>query len=88
MSSIADTLKSAVSNMNENAKVASMSHDIVDISDKNAGITTDHGVSVADTDNWLKVSNGRTVGPMLLEDQIAREKIHRFDHERIPEVST
>jgi catalase len=24
-------------------------------------------------------------GPMLLNDQIAREKIHRFDHERIPE---
>lgn len=24
-------------------------------------------------------------GPALLEDQIAREKIHRFDHERIPE---
>ena len=25
------------------------------------------------------------LGPMLLNDQIAREKIHRFDHERIPE---
>ena len=24
-------------------------------------------------------------GPALLEDQIGREKIHRFDHERIPE---
>jgi catalase len=24
-------------------------------------------------------------GPALLNDQIAREKIHRFDHERIPE---
>lgn len=24
-------------------------------------------------------------GPSLLEDQIAREKIQRFDHERIPE---
>jgi catalase len=33
----------------------------------------------------LKVSNGSTSGPSLLEDQIAREKIHRFDHERIPE---
>jgi catalase len=26
-----------------------------------------------------------SLGPMLLNDQIAREKIHRFDHERIPE---
>ena len=28
---------------------------------------------------------GKYNGPMLLEDQIGREKIHRFDHERIPE---
>ena len=32
----------------------------------------------------LKVSDGSRAGPSLLEDQIAREKIHRFDHERIP----
>lgn len=30
-------------------------------------------------------SSGEHNGPMLLEDQIGREKIHRFDHERIPE---
>lgn len=30
-------------------------------------------------------SSGEYNGPMLLEDQIGREKIHRFDHERIPE---
>jgi len=29
--------------------------------------------------------DGDKTGPALLEDQIAREKIHRFDHERIPE---
>jgi len=33
----------------------------------------------------LKASDGEHTGPSLLEDQIAREKIHRFDHERIPE---
>lgn len=33
----------------------------------------------------LRVSDGTHIGPSLLEDQIAREKIHRFDHERIPE---
>ena len=27
----------------------------------------------------------KETGPALLEDQIGREKIHRFDHERIPE---
>ncbi|KAG6812079.1 catalase A [Tricholoma furcatifolium] len=50
-----------------------------------SGLTTDHGVKISDTDTWLKVSNGDTTGPSLLEDQISREKIHHFDHERIPE---
>jgi catalase len=33
----------------------------------------------------LKISDGTHVGPQLLEDQLAREKVMRFDHERIPE---
>ncbi|KAK0199984.1 hypothetical protein DFS33DRAFT_209583 [Desarmillaria ectypa] len=33
----------------------------------------------------LKVSDKITGGPSLLGDQITREKIHRFDHERIHE---
>ncbi|PLB40327.1 catalase catA [Aspergillus candidus] len=48
-------------------------------------MTTDHGVRVTNPDNWLKAVDDRQTGPSLLEDQIAREKIHRFDHERIPE---
>ncbi|PKX95918.1 catalase catA [Aspergillus novofumigatus IBT 16806] len=48
-------------------------------------LTTDHGVRVSNTDQWLRVTNDRRTGSSLLEDQIAREKIHRFDHERIPE---
>jgi catalase len=48
-------------------------------------LTTDHGVRISNTDQWLRVTNDRRTGSSLLEDQIAREKIHRFDHERIPE---
>lgn len=36
-------------------------------------------------DDWLKVHSEDHTGPMLLEDHAAREKINRFDHERIPE---
>ena len=36
-------------------------------------------------DAWLRVGNEDHSGPLLLEDHAAREKIHRFDHERIPE---
>ena len=45
-------------------------------------MTTAQGAPVADDNNWLTAGPR---GPMLLEDQIAREKIFHFDHERIPE---
>ncbi|GAA0274507.1 catalase [Actinomadura nitritigenes] len=47
-----------------------------------AGLTTDQGVRVDDTDNSLTVGER---GPSLLEDFHLREKITHFDHERIPE---
>ncbi|GAB2934559.1 catalase [Micromonospora polyrhachis] len=45
-------------------------------------MTTDQGIPVQDTDNSLKAG---ARGPTLLEDFHLREKIMRFDHERIPE---
>jgi len=56
-----------------------------DVTNSNARITTDYGVKQTNTDEWLKVVNQDQTGPLLLEDPFAREKIHRFDHERIPE---
>lgn len=49
---------------------------------KDKALTTRQGLKVNDTNNSLK-SGER--GPTLLEDFILREKIHNFDHERIPE---
>lgn len=72
-----------VSSVNE--KVIEMWPNTVDVEKKGNRMTTDHGVKVHDIDNWLKISNADKQGPALLEDQIARERIHRFDHERIPE---
>jgi catalase len=45
-------------------------------------LTTDQGIRVEDTDNTLRAGPR---GPSLLEDFHFREKITRFDHERIPE---
>ncbi|MEO6593768.1 MAG: catalase [Planctomycetota bacterium] len=45
-------------------------------------LTTDQGIPISHTDDSLKA--GRR-GPSLLEDFHLREKITRFDHERIPE---
>jgi catalase len=45
-------------------------------------LTTDQGIGVEDTNNTLRAGPR---GPSLLEDFHLREKIMRFDHERIPE---
>jgi catalase len=49
---------------------------------KDSILTTDQGVRIPHTDDSLKVG---ARGPTLLEDFHLREKITRFDHERIPE---
>ncbi len=49
---------------------------------KTGTLTTQQGVPVADDQNSLRAGER---GPGLLEDQIMREKIFHFDHERIPE---
>jgi catalase len=45
-------------------------------------LTTNQGTAISDNQNSLKSSPR---GPTLLEDFVLREKIHHFDHERIPE---
>ncbi|ALN75187.1 catalase [Aureimonas sp. AU20] len=45
-------------------------------------LTTNHGTPISDNQNQLKAGER---GPVLLEDEVYREKINHFDHERIPE---
>lgn len=93
MSSIGQSVEKVFTTMtSKNSKVVDLQRDILEPRTSQP-LTTDHGVKVADTDNWLKIigsdseskSESKKNGPSLLEDQIGREKIHRFDHERIPE---
>ncbi|ATB32142.1 catalase [Melittangium boletus] len=66
--------------INERSKDAALEKDRSDPTGQR--LTTDLGVPVEDTDNSLRVG---ARGPTLLEDFHLREKIMRFDHERIPE---
>ncbi|KAF2787870.1 catalase-domain-containing protein [Melanomma pulvis-pyrius CBS 109.77] len=66
-------------------KTTDLQKNTKDVHDKNWRITSDYGVKQANTDEWLTVTSEDKTGPMLLEDNFGREKIHRFDHERIPE---
>ncbi len=49
---------------------------------KGSRMTTDQGIGVSHTDDSLRIG---ARGPTLLEDFHFREKLTRFDHERIPE---
>lgn len=55
-------------------------HQVAD--DAHPVLTTNHGTPVSDNQNQLKAGER---GPVLIEDEIFREKINHFDHERIPE---
>ena len=50
--------------------------------DEGTFLTTNHGLKINDNQNSLKAGER---GGTLIEDFILREKIHHFDHERIPE---
>lgn len=50
--------------------------------DEGTLLTTNHGLKINDNQNSLKTGER---GGTLIEDFILREKIHHFDHERIPE---
>ncbi|KDA42178.1 catalase [Frankia sp. B2] len=56
--------------------------DAVRVGDDGARMTTDQGIGVEHTDDSLAAGER---GPTLLEDFHFREKLTRFDHERIPE---
>jgi len=70
--------------MSSNKKIADMKSDIHEPK-SSTPLTSDFGVKQVDTDVWLSASTGDRQGPLLLEDGFAREKIMKFDHERIPE---
>jgi hypothetical protein len=55
-------------------KIVDLQHDTVSISDQ-LSMTTDHGVKIENTDQWLRVVDDIHTGPSLLEDQLAREKV-------------
>lgn len=56
-------------------KLVDLAPDTHNVQSSKEPLTTDHGVRISDTDHWLKEVNDNHTGPMMLEDQIAREKV-------------
>ncbi len=72
--------KTVKSQADDNVKLAAIEQDKV--TDEGSFLTTNHGLKINDNQNSLKTCER---GGTLIEDFILREKIHHFDHERIPE---
>lgn len=72
----AESVKDSAKNMFENKKIQDLKKETKDSHTKQ-NTTTDYGIKVADLDHWLKVvdEENNKVGPSLLEDQIARERV-------------
>jgi len=60
--------------LSTDAKVADMKKDIRGHS-KDDRLTSDFGVKSTNTDVWLSASSDDKKGPLLLEDNFAREKV-------------
>jgi catalase len=74
-SSIVSKATAAVKASMQDAKHAQLELSTQDVNKKGNLLTTDFGVKQSNTDDWLKVANEDKTGPMLLEDNFAREKV-------------
>lgn len=59
----------------QDTKLADLQKDTVQLNGTQP-MVTDYGIKISNPDNWLRTVNDSTTGPSLLEDQIAREKVH------------
>jgi len=75
---LGETVHAAKDALAGNKKVADVKKDIVEQTDKTK-LTSDFGVREPDTDNWLSASTNGRQGPLLLEDNFAREKVCLID---------
>lgn len=75
---LGETVHAAKDALAGNKKVADIKKDLVEQTDK-MKLTSDFGVKEPDTDNWLSASTNGRQGPLLLEDNFAREKVCLID---------
>jgi len=71
--------------LSSNKKITEMKPNVMEEATSSDHLTSDFGVKQSSHDVWLHASTGDRQGPALLEDNFSREKIMKFDHERIPE---
>jgi catalase len=76
MGGAAQTVKEAMTatGPGTSKKINDLKADMVHPSDKDL-MTSDFGVRQSNTDNWLSASSNDKKGPLLLEDNWAREKV-------------
>lgn len=64
----------------QNPKLADLAKDTTNYDASQHKMTTDWGNKVSNTDHWLTASSEDLIGPSLLEDNHAREKVSQYPH--------
>jgi catalase len=74
---IGNSAAGAVEGAVSNKKIADLEKNKKNQHDTKQNTTTDWGAKVSDVDHWLKIvdEKGNRVGPSLLEDEVARERV-------------
>ena len=76
---VSNAVKQAIG-VSDTRKLDDMAKDTVNYHDEKNKLTTDYGVKLSNTDDWLKVASEDKTGPMLLEDPFGREKVRFVTH--------
>ena len=71
---VSNTVKQAMG-VSSTRKLDDMAKETVNYHDEKNKLTSDFGVKLSNTDDWLKVVSEDKTGPMLLEDSFGREKV-------------
>lgn len=70
------------STASKDKKIVDLERDTANVHTK-LPMSSDHGVKINNTDHWLKIigeDKEHRLGPLLLEDQLAREKVYIHTH--------
>lgn len=72
---VSESVKEAImGSKGSQSKATQLATDTVEPT-KETRITSDFGTKQSNTDDWLRVNSEDKIGPMLLEDPFAREKV-------------
>lgn len=77
ISQAAQSAKEALTSAPDSKKIEDLKNEFKETG-KDARLTTDYGVKQTSADDWLRIVSDDKIGPSLLEDPFARERVRLY----------